>query len=133
MSETGGVPAPQRRTRMSLTIMTEIMIKRIVVMRLRTLERTASAGSGRLVMARSRGVRHGPQRFGRTCCLGFQHRCARRDHSPGAVERALAQLKAEQAVALERPRQREFAGLVGREAEAGVIGHVAKQDHRAMD
>ena len=54
------------------------------------------------------------------------------DHAPGAVERAFAQLEAEQPVALERARQRQLAGLGGREAEAGVIGRVAEQDYRAM-
>ncbi len=54
------------------------------------------------------------------------------DHAPGAVERALAQFEAEQAVALERAGQRQFAGLAAREAEAGVVGRVAEQDHRAM-
>ena len=39
---------------------------------------------------------------------------------------------AEQAVALERAGQRQFAGLSRREAEAGIIGRVAEQDHRAM-
>ena len=42
------------------------------------------------------------------------------------------ELEAEQAVALERAGQRQLAGLLGREAEAGVIGRIAEQDHRAM-
>src|SRR5579864_763743 len=64
--------------------------------------------------------------------LDRRGRAGRHDHTPGAVERALAQLEAEQAVALERAGQRELTGLLGRETEAGVIGRVAEQDHRAM-
>src|SRR6185437_6447949 len=33
---------------------------------------------------------------------------------------------------LERPGQRQFGGPSRREAEAGIIGRVAEQDHRAM-
>ena len=39
---------------------------------------------------------------------------------------------AEQAVALERAGQRQLAGLARREAEAGIIGRVPQQDHRAV-
>ena len=55
-----------------------------------------------------------------TRCAGFARREAgRRDHAAGAVERALAQLEAEQAVALERAGQRQFAGLAAPRSRSG--------------
>jgi hypothetical protein len=56
----GGVVELHRRAKMSLTIMTEIMISRTVVMMLRTRERAASYGvarlSGMTVRFRPRGA-----------------------------------------------------------------------------
>src|SRR5690349_17278992 len=64
--------------------------------------------------------------------IGRSSRTGRHDHTPGAVERAVAQLEAKQALALERTGQRKLAGLVVRETELAVIGRIAEQDHRAM-
>ena len=47
-SEAGGAAELQRRKKMSLTIMTEIMISRTVVTALRTRERTRSRDAGRV-------------------------------------------------------------------------------------
>src|SRR5258707_11419218 len=103
---------------MSLTIMTEIRIIRIVGMMLRTRGRAASPWVRRLSgMARAlRRVRHDLECLPRPRGLGpEQQRASRADHAPGAIERALAQLEAEQAVAFERAGQRQLAGLGGRE------------------
>ena len=54
------------------------------------------------MMGRSGRVRHELRRL---------QGSGRRDHAPGAVERALAQFEPEQAVALERAGQRQLAGL----------------------
>src|SRR6185437_15966883 len=65
--------------------------------------------------------------------LAFGQGGARRhDHAPGAIERARHELQAEQSLALERAWQRELARLVGREAEALVIGRIAQKQNRAM-
>src|ERR1700726_383909 len=58
-------------------------------------------------------------------CGGSRHIVQRRlpgrhDHSGCALKRALAQLQSEQAAALERAWQRQFAGLEIREAETAV-------------
>jgi hypothetical protein len=104
MSEADGVGPPQRRTRMSLTIMTEIMIRSTVVMMLRKRGRASALGSERLFGMASSHARH-EQCLPGTGCLGFrQRRAGRGDHAPGAVERTLTQLQAEQPVALERTR-----------------------------
>src|SRR5882724_12359835 len=70
-------------------------------------------------------------------CRGSRHTVQRRlpgrhDHSGCTLKRALAQLQSEQAAALERARQRQFAGLEIGKAETAVIRRVAEQDHRAM-
>ena len=57
-----------------------------------------------------------------SCGRGLRLRrrlAGRHDHAPGAVERALAQLEAEQAVALERAGQRQFAGLAAPRSRSG--------------
>ena len=56
----------------------------------------------------------------------------RNDHAPCVVEPAFDQFEAEQALALERARQRQFAGPGTGEAEARVIRRVAEQNDRAM-
>src|SRR4029077_15866057 len=95
--------------------MTAIMIKSSVVTMLRRRERAASSGAGRpadmMVSALSR-MRHDLQCLLRARCSRFeQQRSGRRDHAPGTVECALAQLEAEQAVALARAGQGQLAGL----------------------
>jgi len=92
---------------MSLTIMIEIRTRRVVETMLRRRGRAASFRVDRLsVMVLPLGrVRHGVRQFPGASWLRLeQQRTGRRDHAPSAVERALAQLKAEQAVALERTR-----------------------------
>jgi hypothetical protein len=105
-SEAGGAAELQRRTKMSLTIMTEIMINRMVVTALRRRGGAASRGVGRRSgMVVPSGRENGLQRL-RARHLGLRHGSAgRHDHAPGAVKRALGQFEAEQAVALERVRQ----------------------------
>ena len=106
-SEAGGAAELQRRKKMSLTIMTEIMINRMVVTALRRRGRAASRGVGRRSgMVVPSGRENGLQRLLRARHLGLRHRDAgRHDHAPGAVKRALGQLKAEQTVAVEWARQ----------------------------
>ena len=104
-SDDGGGAALQRRTNMSLTIMIEIMISTMVVTMLRKRGRAAWRTMGRDsgMMVRSRRVRNGRQRHSGAGATRFQRGGGgRRNHAPGAVERALAQLKAKQAVAFER-------------------------------
>src|SRR4029079_2063710 len=118
-SEAGGVAPLQRRTKMSLTIMTEIMIRSTVVMTLRNRERAPSGGAGRLSGTALRHARHEPCLRRPRCPCFRQGRAGLGNHPPGAVEHALAQLQSEQPVAVEGARQRQLAGLRGREAEAG--------------
>src|SRR5882757_336968 len=95
------------------TTMMMSMINRIVVMvRPRGFEASRVVGLVcRHDIERSGGVWHGSQHFCATS-LCWRHRGAgRRDHSPGAVKCTFAQFEAKQAVALERARQRQFAGL----------------------
>src|SRR6185312_6036009 len=101
MSEAGGVAPLQRRTKMSLTIMTEIMIRSTVVMTPRNRDRAPSGGAGRLSGTALRRARHEPCLRRPRCPCFRQGSAGRRDHAPGAVERALAQIQAEQPVALE--------------------------------
>lgn len=54
------------------------------------------------------------------------------DHARSAVERAVDEFEAEQALALERAGQHQLRGLLRRKAEAGVIGRVAEQQHGAV-
>src|SRR5690242_2236683 len=59
-------------------------------------------------------------RFGRPGAA-WQASAERHDHPACVLERPLAELKGEQAVALERARQCQPAGFLRRKTEAGVI------------
>ena len=50
----------------------------------------------------------------------------------GAFKRARCEFVRKQAMALERAGQPQSAGLLGREAEAAVVGRVTHQDNGAM-
>src|SRR5438034_4353605 len=122
--------APHRRMKMSRMIMMKSMISRRVVMVRRRLGEASGAGVETAgIISPSSRVRQRPRRLvgstGRRSPAGL-------DHADGTTKPALAQFETEQAVALERARQRQAAGLVGSEAEAGIIGRVAEQDHRGM-
>src|SRR5438309_2298483 len=90
-SEDAGAAEPHRRTKMSRTIMTLSMIRRMVVTMLRRREGAASRVTGRfsgMMMRASGRLRHGVRRLPGSRCLDFQHRCpGRHDHAPGAIER----------------------------------------------
>ena len=103
-SEAGGAEPPQRRTRRSRTIMTEITIRSTVVMTLRRRGRAPAPFSGGVSGMALRHARHELCLSHPGCLRPGQRRASRRDHAPGATERALTQLQAEQPVALERPR-----------------------------
>src|SRR5882724_4943057 len=107
---------------MSLTIMTASRIKiRDVTMG----RRPETRASGRLfggIIPYSRRVRDEARGLPGADCLDFrQAGTGRHDHAPAIVERARAQFEPEQPLALERTGQQQLAGLLGGEAEAGVV------------
>src|SRR5690348_8266459 len=127
----------QRRTRMSRTSMTDIKTSMIVVTVLRKRGGRRSTRAMRrlfgMVPASSSYGRSGAKRPPRPRCLRLvQGGAGRHDHSPGTLERALLEFERQQPLALERTGQLQLAGLRGRETEAGIIGRISEQKHRAM-
>src|SRR5215208_994335 len=56
----------------------------------------------------------------------------RRDEAVGAAKRTGRELQRQEAVALIGPGEPERAGLLGREAEAGIVGRVADEEDRGV-
>ena len=109
---------------------------RMLVTTLRENDEAIQRGFGRAdddMICASGGVSDGVCGFFRAGRLSFERdRAGRHDHAAGAVKRPVLQFEPEQPLAFEGAGQREFGGLLRREAEPRIIRLIAKQDDRAM-
>src|SRR5579872_3147240 len=113
---------PHRLTRMSRTISRLNAITSMVVMMPRKRVCGTARAVGRFLRMASAPLR----RAGARRLPHGKRRAGRHDQALRVIERARRKFEAEQAVALERARQRQLGRLLGREAEAGVVGRIAE-------